>query len=115
MLTIKEMDEKMLNLLVDGREYLATHEWNRSGTYFNKTLSCVCGVGAVMAAVGVEDWEQFTARTGFEVSDIRQELDQHLPPGYPDDFYSFNDDAAETKADVLAVFDRAIEKLRLEA
>lgn len=110
-------DDKILDLLVKGREYFATHEWNRNGRYFAGfglilDLSVCCGIGAVFAAAGVDSEFGFVCETGIDVDDIDRALHSAMTPEQKTNaltFYAFNDDIAESKDDVLAVFDRAIE------
>lgn len=114
-------EDKVLDALVKGREYFATHEWNRNGSYFaslvcgHPNLERCCGIGAVYAAAGFDYEGDFVAATGIDSDDIHVPLYEALTPGQrdaADSFYEFNDFVAESEADVLAVFDRAIEARR---
>lgn len=114
-------DDKILDLLVGGREYFATHEWNRDGSYFairadgHLDLGRCCGVGAVYAAAGCSYESDFEEATGVDGRDINDALYEALAPEQKDatrTFYRFNDRIAESEDEILAVFDRAIEALR---
>lgn len=114
-------NSKVLDALVKGRDYFATCAWNRDGGYFalravDDPYAC-CGVGAVVAAAGTTNTATFRRRTGIPTWAIHQQLYAALTPEQKtstSDFYEFNDNVAESKDDVLAVFDRAIENLRAE-
>lgn len=115
-------EDKILGLLVGGRYHFATHEWNRNGDYFVRGLvdddaSTCCGVGAVVAATGTTNTVVFRQRTGISAFEIYLLLCAALTPGQKSrarDFFDFNDRVAKSKADILAVFDRAIEARRAE-
>lgn len=109
--------DTLLDLLVRGREYFATHEWNRNGHFFGGVhfapdTNICCPVGAVIAVAGFDNGGSFARDTGISPSDISAALrygmtnDQKDNSGY---FYAFNDEFAQSKDEVLAVFDRAIE------
>lgn len=116
-MTAPASGDKVLDLLVAGREYFATHEWNRDGTYFAGTpfrpdVSTCCAVGAVLAAAGADSESGFVRATEIHPSDISDALYEALTPEQryvPGNFYYFNDFIAESKDEILAVFDRAIE------
>lgn len=102
--------DKVLALLVKGRAYFATHEWNRDGTYLRG--SACCGVGAVFAAVGIDNRGTFYDATGVFPVDIHDALYSALTAEQRSGvstFYGFNDHVAKSKDDILAVYDRAIE------
>jgi hypothetical protein len=111
-----------LELLEGGREYLARPDVDlfQGGTYFavigggdevviNDDRRC-CGLGAVLAAAGSGTAKELGPKTFTRVVHL---LEKALPAGSPTPrFINFNDHPSTSKADVLAVFDRAISDLR---
>lgn len=110
----------VLDKLVAGRDYLATHEHNK-GVYFavkedgTFNRKKVCAMGAVYAALGLDLSKRLT--------DVYNAFSEVLPEGAPmsyrwetnDETRSivlYNDLPETTKDDVLAMYDRAIERER---
>lgn len=110
-----DLDAKILGLLIGGRDYLARPdvELNQDGGFFADDSTKCCGLGAVMAAAGFRHvWSLYDA-TGVPYRLIRTALDRAVPESSPHRVFPyFNDHIAESKDDVLAVFDRAIADLR---
>lgn len=113
-----------LELLEGGREYLARPDVDlfQGGTYFavmggsgeevtHDDRRC-CGLGAVLAAAGSGTAKELGPKTFTRVVHL---LEKALPAGRTSPrFINFNDHPSTSKADVIAVFDRAIANLRAE-
>jgi hypothetical protein len=120
-------DEKMLELLVKGRDHLARpyvelHQvgeyfgsfW-RGGTWRTDPTRC-CGMGAVFAGSGLSSPSGLLDQLAISDIDVHDRLRAAIPADCPPelDFYEWNDRHAQSKDDVIAVFDRAIANLRAE-
>lgn len=104
---------EVLDLLERGRAYLARPDvtLNQDGKYWTHDRTCVCAIGALMVADGtVPDFGH-----SYDVRTAKSVLEKALWAIHPERLMSiveFNDDVAKSKADVLAVYDRAITDLR---
>lgn len=120
-------DEKVLQLLVKGRDYLARPdvELHQEGEYFeaipeddgsfSEDLTRCCGMGAVLAGSGLNTPGQMFLDLAVSDRDVHARLRAAVADCPPElDFYEWNDHHAQSKDDVLAVFDRAIANLRAE-
>lgn len=105
--------------LIDGRAVIADPaKWGKGHFRWN---NCYCAVGAVAEVTGCFDHTGGIVLDGFEVKSAITALADALPPavkmhaifrGAHPDFASvarYNDHADTTHADVLALYDRAIE------
>lgn len=105
---------EVLDLLERGRAYLARPDvtLNQDGKYWRYDRTCVCAIGALMVADGTVG---LVLCPSFAVRAARGALNKALWAIHPErllGIVEFNDDVAQSKADVLAVFDRAIADLR---
>lgn len=106
------MDE-VLELLTKGREFFADHEWERSGDYYRtgpdgQVKSC-CAEGALLFVSDLDrhpDGEVWSTACGLLHRALRGPLRYSVT--------AFNDRGAESKADILALYDRAIAARRSE-
>jgi hypothetical protein len=105
---------EVLDLLERGRAYLARPDvtLNQDGKYWTHDRTCVCAIGALMVVDGTSELyvsATLTVRAAWMV------LDKALWAIHPERLIGiaeFNDGVARSKADVVAVFDRAITDLR---
>lgn len=67
--------------------------------------ACWCGRGALWAVAPDDQWSR---------SDASAEVEAQLPLGDWDSIPSYNDAPRRTHADILALYDRAIDKLAAE-
>lgn len=85
---------------VDGRQVLG----------HNPTAVCFCAIGAIKA-ITVPNLKTIPEEEHFAFSLLRQNVPEDFPPKH-DVIPAYNDAPYTTKADVLAWFDRAIEKAK---
>jgi hypothetical protein len=116
-------DDRVLDALVKGREYLARPdvELYQGGEYFDfddvlaEDFSRCCGMGAVFAGSGLSSPNGLLDQLAISDIDVHDRLRAAIPDCPPElDFYEWNDHHAQSKDDVIAVFDRAIANLRAE-
>lgn len=110
---------KLVATLVAARALIETPAQWLQGTYaqtaaglyvssFSQNAVCFCSVGAAKAASGIDD--------GFTYLDVTAALRKALRTiGWTDGVIAYNDDDSRTHAEVLAVWDKAIEIAKAEA
>ena len=86
-------------LLYKARRYLSGRHWIKHILHNGK--GGVCALGALLLNVTMEDPMYFQAKSY---------LEQTLPEGFPRSVAEFNDRKSTHKADILALYDRAIIK-----
>lgn len=103
--------DKVLELLTKGREFFADHEWERGGDYYRTgpggdVRSC-CAQGALLGVLEFDkaplDSDLFDAACGALSRALRA---LRAPGAYS--VTAYNDRVAESKDEILDLYDRAI-------